>query len=300
MENEEKVPQMEVGSAFIKRKRRVPKVFFVVGIFVLLIGGGCFGVFYYNSNKVGVDANGKIDIYSLKGAKKVLDASDLKYERKEEVSSETQYVHGDPGSKEEILLWLKKGIETSQTAVVYGTAKNIKIVKIKDHVYFSRMERKYDGAGSGIQKKRKYDYPVEWWIATFDIEVIDDMGTLGGRDLVRVVMASRYATGDTGGDREYAIRSPEGMKEMLMILQANPTGVFELRKQAVGEEKKIDEEGFSSYGNIWEIKRKEYCTSEFADYYLDARYNCDGEKYQYDSSSDYCTIYLDEIRVQEE
>ncbi len=299
MENEEKVPQME-ESAFIKGKRRVLKALLVVAVLALVIGGG--GVYYYNSNKVELDENGKIDIYSLKGAKKILEASDL--------SSDLRYVRnnnaiinsvekGEPYPKEEYITMLKTEIENSREAVVYGTVKNLKIVTLNDHVQCSRMVWEHYEDGSSIQKERKYDYPAVWWIATFDIDVIDDMETLDGSDSVRVVMASRYATEDTGGDVEYKLNSPERLKEILMKIQANPIGVFRLRKFAVGEENRLDDTGFSSDGNIWEIKGKEYCATDFADFYLSSRYDCDGEKFRY-ALAEYYTIYLDEIRVQEE
>ena len=302
MENEEKVPQMEEGSAFIKRKRRVPKAFLVVAVLALLIGGGCFGVFYYNSNKVELDKNGKIDIYSLRGAKKILEASalssDLRYVRNNNTNIRS-VEKGEPYPKEEYITMLKREIENSREAVVYGTVKNLKIVTLNDHVQCSRMVWEHYDDGSSIQKERKYDYPAVWWIATFDIDVIDDMGTLEGNDSVRVVMASRYATEDTGGDVEYKLNSPERLKEILMKIQENPVGVFRLRKFVVGEEIRLDDTGVSSNGNIWKIKGKEYWATEFADFYLGAWFECDGEKFRY-ASAEYCTIYMDEIRVQEE
>lgn len=302
LENAEKLLQMEEGSAYTRKKRRVSKVFLVVTVLVLLIGGGCFGVFYYNINKVELDKNGKIDIYSLWGAKKVLDASDL--------SSELRYVRnnnvitssvekGEPYPKEEYITMLKREIENSREAVVYGTVKNFKIVTLNDHVQCSRMVWEHYDDGSSIQKERKYDYPAVWWIATFDIDVIDDMGTLEGNDSIRVVMASRYATEDTGGDVEYKLNSPERLKEILMKIQENPVGVFRLKKFVVGEEIRLDDTGVSSNGNIWKIKGKEYWATEFADFYLGAWFECDGEKFRY-ASAEYCTIYMDEIRVQEE
>ena len=297
MENEEKVPRMEDGSAFTRKKRKVPKVFLVVGVLVLLIGGVCFGVLFYCGNRVKLDANGKIDIYSLRGAQKILDArdlsSDLRYIRNNNVISSSVEKDG-PYPKEEYLLMLKREIENSREAIVYGTVKNIKIVTIKDYVHCSRMVWEHYEDGSSIQKERKYDYPAVWWIATFDIDVIDDMGTLDGSNSVRVVFASRYATEDTGGDVEYKLNPPERIKEELMKVQANPTGVFRLKGFAVGEEKRLDDTGFSSDGNIWEVKGKEYRATEFADFYLSARFECDGEKFRYASAEDY-TIYLDEI-----
>lgn len=306
MEDEKFVEPVENSGVFMRKKRRVPKVFLVVAVLVLLIGGGCFGLFYFNSiqyyinHKLQWEPNGKIDIFSLKGAEKVLDARNLKYERKEDTGSATWFVDEDILSKEEYLLMLKREIENSREAVVYGTMKNLKIVTIKDHVRYSRMVWEHYGDGSNRQKEQSYDYPAEWWITTFDIDVVDDMGTLNGEKSVRVVMASRFATEDADGDRSYKINRPESMKEQLMKIQANPTGVFELRKYTDGEELRLDEDGGSSSANIWKIKGQEYYTTAFADYYFVSRYDCDGEKYKIGNSSYGFTVDLNEIWVKKE
>ena len=306
MEDEKVVEYMESERTYTGKKRRVLKVFLVVAALTLLIGGACFVVFYFNSNqyyishKLQWEPNGKIDIYSLKGAEKVLDARDLKYERKEDTGSVTWFADEDILSKEEYLLMLKREIENSREAVVYGTVKNLKIVAIKDHVRYTRVNWTHYSAGPSIRKEQEMDYPAVWWIATFDIDVIDDMGTLNGGESVHVVMASRYATEDTDGGGTYSINPPENMKALLMKIQALPTGVFKLRKYDMGEEIRLDGDGGASSANIWKIKGQEYYTTAFADYYLTSRYDCDGEKYKVGNSSYGFTVDLNEIRVKKE
>ena len=292
MENAEKLLQMEEGSAYTRKKRRVSKVFLVVGVLVLLIGGGCFGVFYYSINKVELDENGKIDICSLRGASTSVEIP--------EMYNTFSVLEGEPSSREEYLPWLKERIESSQAAFVYGTAKNVKSITLEDRVQFKRMVQTHLEDGSGKIVEQEYDYPVMWWIVTFDIDVIDDLGTLDGRETVHVVMASRYAiaTGK-GDDPTFKLHWPPDMKEMLDELKKNPTGLFTLRDQGQQEDERLDDTWISN-GNIWEIKGKEYHATEFADYFVGTKYDCDGVKYQYDSSSDYYTIYLDEIRVEKE
>lgn len=284
---------IEETSTFTVRKKKTWKVFLTIAASVLLVVGVLFGWIYSNSNKVELDENGKIDIYTIKGAekdvKKILDGG------------EVSEILVEPCPKEEYIAKLKKSIETSEEAVVYGTAKNIKMVTIKDRVRFSKMKWEHFEDGSSIQKEQRYKYPVVWWIVTFDIDVIDDMGTLDGRGSVHVVLASRYATGDTNGDSNFRLKHPMDIKEMLEKIQENPTGVFRLRNFTVEQEKGLDESGIPSNGNLWEIRGKTYRAVEFADYFVKVRYDCDGEKFRYNHSSDYLyTVYLDELRVQKE
>lgn len=292
MENEEKVPQMEEGNAFTRKKRSVPKVFLAVGVLALLIGGGCFGVFYYNRNKVELDTNGKIDIYSLRGASTRAEIPEL--------YNTFSASEGEPCSREEYLPMLKREIESAHTAFVYGTAKNVKSITLEDHVQFKRKVQAHLEDGSSRIVEQEYDYPVMWWIVTFDIDVIDDLGTLDGRETVHVVMASRYATATGKGDDPFfKLHCPLDVKKVLADIERNPTGLFMLRNQVRQEDERLDDTWISN-GNIWEIKGKEYHATEFADYFVGTKYDCDGVKYRYNSSSDYYTIYLDEIRVQEE
>lgn len=285
---------IEQADTFRVRKRKKQKVFLFVAVVFLLLVGVVSVWLYYDGNKVELDENGKIDIYSLKGAEKTLENT--------YVGSTEEYAEASGYSispKEEYLSMLKREIEASRESFVYGTVQNMKTIKIEDQVRFSRMIWEHLEDGSSIQKKRSFDYPVTWWIVTFDINVIDDMGTLDGRESVHVVLASRYATGDTGGDFNYKLQSPERMKKIVEEIQTNPTGLFELRNIAEDPEERLDDKGFSSHGNIWIIKGKEYRALDFADYLFWERYDCDGEKFQY-ASADFCTVFLDELRIQEE
>lgn len=292
MEDGKHVPQVEKERDFTRKKRGISKAMLVVVVLVLLIGGGCFGLLYYNSNKVELDANGKIDIYSLRGASTGAEMQEL--------YNTFSPSEGKPCSREEYLSMLKREIESSQTAFAYGTAKNVKSIILEDRVRFKRMVQTNLEDGSGKIVEQEYDYPVRWWIVTFDIDVIDDLGTLDGSETVHVVMASRYATATgKGDDPTFKLHWPPDMKEILDELKKNPTGLFMLRNQAQQEDERLDDTWISN-GNIWEIKGKEYHATEFADYFVGTKYDCDGENFQYNSSSDYYTIYLDEIRVQEE
>jgi len=234
------------------------------------------------------DENGKIDIYSLKGAEKIKKIPEQYYE--------TLGVEGDVFPKEEYLAMLKDWIKTSGTSLVYGTAKNIKMISLEDHVKFKRKVQEHLEDGSSRISEQKYDYPVVWLIITFDIDVIDDMGTLDGRESVHVVLASRYATGDTNDEPTFKLYTPTGMKEMMEDIQKNPTGLFMLRNLTVEQDKRLDDTWISD-GNIWELNGKEYRATEFADYFVNTKYECDGVSFRCRGIGN---ILLDELRVQEE
>ena len=290
MEAEKKLPQMEEERAFMRRKREVSRRFLVVSVLVLLVGIGCLSLFYYNCNKIKLDENGKIDIYSIKGEK----IKDKVPELYGMIWSEAE----EPALKEEYVPWLREEIEKSNETVVYGTAKNIKMITLEDNVRFTRKEGHHFEDGTHAIIEQEYDYPVIWWIVTFDIDVIDDLGILDGEKTVHAVMATRYATESAGYDPWFKLHCPTEMKEILEKMKSNPTGAFLLMNLTEMEDERLDD-SFEPMGNIWKINGKEYRADEFADYFFRVRYDCDGEKFQY-ASSEYYTIYLDEIRVQEE
>lgn len=274
---------IEEANIFSVTKRKTWKRILTLAASFLLIVGTLSGWHYYISNKVELDENGKIDIYSIYKAEAIEEVSET-----ERSITET----GDVYPKEEYISRLKEQIDASETVVVYGTVRNIKMVAVEDHVRFTRPIWKHFEDGTSIQKERKYDYPVAWVIVTFDIDVIDDLGTLDGRETVHVVMASRYATEDTNGDSNYRLHCPRNLNEMLEEMREKPTGLFMLRNLSVEEEKRLDE-SWNPYGNIWEMKGKEYHAIEFADYYVNARYDCDGESYHFAGAYD---VMLDELR----
>lgn len=290
--NDVETELIEEASAFTVKRKKTWKVFLTIAASVLLVVGVLFGWLYSNSNKVELDENGKIDIYSIKGEKikdQVPESYNLVWSEEDE-----------PALPEEYVAWMKEEIEKSNEAVVYGTAKNIKTITLEDHVHFSRKVRHHflDGTSTIIEKE--YDYPVVWWIVTFDIDVIDDLGILDGEKTVHAVMATRYATaiGSTNDDPYFKLHCPTEMKEILEKMKSNPTGAFLLMNLTEMEDERLDD-SWEYVGNIWEINGEEYRADEFADYFFRVRYDCDGEKFQY-ASSELFTIYLDELRIQKE
>ncbi len=274
---------IEEASTFMVAKKQVWKVFlpFVASFF--LVVGVLFGWLCFNNNKVELDENGKIDIYSLKRAQVIDEVPETEW---------SFFVEADVYPREEYIAWVKEQIDASKQAVVYGTAKNIKMVTMDDRAHYTRMVWKHYEDGTSTQKEKEFDYPVSWVIVTFDIDVIDDLGTLDGRETVHVVMASRYETDDTNADGLFRLHNPADIKRMLEKMQANPTGLFMLRNLTVEQEEGIDDTRFSR-GNIWKIKGKKYRATDFADYFVNARYDCDGETYHFASAYD---IMLDELR----
>lgn len=89
----------EAGT-FVPKKKKW-KVFLPVAVSVLLISGAFSGIFYYNNNKVKLDSNGKIDIYSMKGAQ-ILDA--------DKVLVTGWAANEEPADPEELISHLKKDI----------------------------------------------------------------------------------------------------------------------------------------------------------------------------------------------
>lgn len=51
------------------------------------------------------------------------------------------------------------------------------------------------------------------------------------------------------------------------------------------------------YYRCWKIKGREYRAVDFADYFVNTRYDCNGESYRYENTYD---ILLDELRVKKE
>lgn len=250
---------IEEAGTFAPKKKKW-KVLLPVAAFVLLIAGAFSGIFYYNNNKVRLDSNGKIDIYSLKGVQ-ILDA--------DKMSVTGWAADEDPADIEEFIWHLKKdiipearnavmyGTEVT-TAVVYGTAKNIKAVTIEEIVD---------------------NNSLVWNIVTFDIDIMDDLQTLGGRETVHVVSASLCENG-------YLVMELNArMNEML----SNPEGVFMLNG--------TNRESLFEIKNTWKIKGKEYKVSDFADYFVYRRYDCDGESFQY---YEYDPVPLDDLRIENE
>lgn len=278
---------IEEADSFTVTKKKIWKVFLPVAASFLLIVGALSGWLSYNSNKVELDVNGKIDIYSLKRAQVIDEVPETEW---------SFFVEWDVYPREEYVARVKKQIDASEVAVVYGTAKNIKMVTVEDRAHYTRMIWEHHEDGTSTQKEKEFDYPVAWVIVTFDIDVIDDLGTLDGRETVHVVMASRYETDDTNADGFFRLHNPGDIKEMLGKIQANPTGLFMLRNLTVEQEEGLDDTRFSR-GNVWRINGKEYRATDFADYFVNARYDCDGNRYHYAGAYD---VLLDALRKQEE
>ncbi len=278
---------IEEASNFSVTKKKIWKIFLPMVPSFLLIAGILSGWLYYNGNKVELDANGKIDIYSLKNVQVTDEVPETEWSFFEEA---------DVYPKEEYIARVKKQIQDSELAVVYGTVKNIKMVTVEDRARYTRMIWEHHEDGTSTPKEKKCDYPVMWVLVTLDIDVIDDLGTLDGKKMVHVVMASRFEIDDANADGYYRLHDPRNIKEMLEKIQENPTGLFMLRNLTVEEEEELDNSRFSQ-GNIWKIKGKKYRATDFADYYVNVRYDCDGEIYHYAGAYD---VLLDALRVEEE
>lgn len=261
-------PQMitDVDAALIKEagafapKKKKWKVFLPVAASVLLIAGAFSGMFYYNSNKVRLDSNGKIDIYSMKGAQ-ILDADKMSvtgWAANEEPTNDPEEFGAH--LKKDIILEARNAVMCGTeviTALVYGTAKNIKAVTMEEVVDNNKLV---------------------WNIVTFDIDIIDDLQTLGGRETVHVVSASLCENG-------YLVMELNArMNEML----SNPVGVFMLNG--------TNRESLFEIKNTWKIKGKEYKVSDFADYFVYRRYDCDGESFQYYG----VPVRLEDLRIEDE
>ncbi len=133
---------------------------------------------------------GKIDIASLPGAQIVdTDASHF-------VSG-----NGDIYSSEGFVSFIKN----SNITVVYGTAKNIKTVKIKDWAY-------------------------SWYITTFEIEVIKDIKNCDAGQTLTVVSVSRYKGKEAIPD--YSMDSKIDLEKKttgLFLLKPNSDSVWKIR-----------------------------------------------------------------------
>ena len=280
---------VEEAGTFTVKKQILRKRILTIATFLLLIVSVCFGVLFYCGNRVKLDANGKIDIYSLKGATTKENVSERNWSGSREV---------EVLQKEEYVSNIKEKMEASQIAGVYGTAQNIKMIAIDDYVSYSRIIQSGNGDGTWVTEELTRAYPAVWWIVTFDIDVIDDLGTLDGMEKIHVVLASRYATEFGVDNILHRLHSPEDIEKMYREIQENPTGFFVLRKLANEQDERLDDTWISN-GNIWKIKGKEYRAIEFADYFVNERYDCNGKRFRYASGDSY-TVYLDELRVQKD
>lgn len=267
---------IEEASSFTVKKKKMWNVYLATAASVLLIVGILSGGVYYFSNKVELDASGKIDIYSIKKAQVIEEVLETSFS-----TSESDI----PGPPEKYVAIHREWIEAGEEIFVYGTVKNIKMIKLEDYVHDKGVSW-VEEDGTVIMEEE--DFPATWWIVTFDIDVIDDMQTLDGVETVHVVLACRYTTKSKFAF-PYILSNPKEMEEMLTKIQSNPTGLFVLKDQTRETENE----------SVWEIKGKEYKAVDFADYFVKLRYDCDGEKFQYASGESY-TVYLDELRMQKE
>lgn len=267
---------IEEASTFTVIRKKMWKVYLATAASVLLIIGILYGGGYYFSNKVELDANGKIDIYSIKKAKVIEEVLETSF------STSASCM---PGPPEKYVAIHREWIEAGKESFVYGTVKNIKMIKLEDYVHDKGVSW-VEEDGTVIMEEE--EFPATWWIVTFDIDVIDDMQTLDGVETVHVVLACRYTT-KAKFAFPYILSNPKEMEEMLTKIQSNPTGLFVLKDQTRGSENE----------SVWEIKGKEYKAVDFADYFVEMRYDCDGEKFQY-AYGDSFTVYLDELRMHKE
>lgn len=133
---------------------------------------------------------GKIDIASLPGAQ-IIDTDESHF-----ISS-----NGDIYSPEDFMSFIKK----NDITVVYGTAKNIKTVKINDWAY-------------------------SWYITTFEIEVIKEIKNCNSSKTLTVVSASRYK--GKKAILDYSMESEiDIVKDItgLFLLKPNSDSVWEIR-----------------------------------------------------------------------
>lgn len=229
---------IEEASTFTPKKRKKWNIFLPVAASLLLIAGVFSCLLYYNKNKVKLDSNGKIDIYSMKGAR-IVEADRMPCAELSENS--------DPYPQQVYVSRLKSIIESksSDTVIVYGTAKNVKVATVEEVV---------DGCN------------IVWNIATFDIDIIDDFQMLDGKETIHVVAASQYVNRCPN-----IALNTQDMEKML----SNPEGLFILRNLAIKSDTDIE------IRNTWKIKGKKYKAEDFADYFVAVKHDCDGESFQY-------------------
>ena len=117
---------IEEASIFTVIRKKLWKVYLATAASVLLIVGILSGGVFYFSNKVELDANGKIDIYSIKKAKVIEEVLETSF------STSASCM---PGPPEEYVAMHREWIEAGKESFVYGTVKNIKMIKLEDYVH---------------------------------------------------------------------------------------------------------------------------------------------------------------------
>ena len=109
-------------------------------------------------------------------------------------------------------------------------------------------------------------------ISTFDIEIKDSICNLENSRTVKAVSACRYYG---------ALRDDE-----FAISEANYDYLSKTEDDGLYVLQKVTDDA------NWNIGRTKYRVEDYADYYLSAFFECDGEKIQYFSTD----IMLDDIR----
>lgn len=174
------------------RRLRINKInISIAACLMLIIIGLVATVSIINGNtQIVYNSYGKIDIASLPGAQ-IIDTDESHF-----ISS-----NGDIYSPEDFMSFIKK----SDITVVYGTAKNIKTVKINDWAY-------------------------SWYITTFEIEVIKEIKNCNSSKTLTVVSASRYKGKEAILD--YSMESEiDIVKNItgLFLLKPNSDSVWKIR-----------------------------------------------------------------------
>lgn len=270
---------IEEASTFTVQKKKRWKVILPSAAAVLLILGTLSGLLYYNSNKVKLDEDGRIDIYSLKNAEMVKE-DDLETIANIGISSEA------PGPAEEYIALHRERIAAGEEAFVYGTAKNVKMIKIDSWQKISSNWESVIGEDNVIMR---------WCIVTFDIDVIDvihnNLPALDKKETIHVVMASEHAVDGDYSFINFHLIQPVDLERRLKDIQNNPTGLFLLRNQTAESE----------MANIWNINGKDYRGVDFADFFVAIKYDYDGgETFRYHKPTAYTTVNLNEFRIKEE
>lgn len=257
---------VEEAATYSVKKRKLWKVVFPIAAAAILVMVALSTRLFVHDYAAKRGENGLIDIYSLKGAKPM--------EAVPEIEKDLRKV-SCPVHLENIIPSFKKCIENEGFHMVYGTAKNMKIATLED-----KEEREVH-----VVKK-----PATWLLVTFDIEVIKAIPDMEKGETIHVAMVQIFETESFQKLPPYTVERQ--VLGILSDLQKNPTCMFWLNeKSEIARELDLYERSWRNNGQ-WIINGKRFAPGDFADYYLDSIWECDGEAFCYNGYN----LNLDEIR----
>lgn len=257
---------VEEAANYSVKKRKLWKVVFPIAAAAILVMVALSTRLFVHDYAAKRGENGLVDIYSLKGAKPM--------EAVPEIDKDMRKL-SCPVHLEDIIPSFKKCIENEGFHMVYGTAKNMKIATVEEL------------QETDLQGIRTH---ATWLLATFDIEVSKAIPDMEKGETIHVALVQILKT------EAYQKLTPytgeRQLMGMLSDLQENPTCMFWLNeKSEIARELDLYERSWRNNGQ-WIINGKRFAPGDFADYYLDSIYECDGESFCYNLYN----LNLDEIR----